>query len=153
MASCAACGYAANLEKATSTLPPTEELAASGDGTPELVATPGTKTIDAVAAFLKYSPNNNIKSLAFMLHDGESPAGTEIRRPLLVLMRGNDQMNEAKLVSALRGASFARCATRKSCKYFGSPAGYLGPVGLKLVRSIENKGSAALRVRPGISLS
>ena len=68
--------------------------------------TPGTKTIDEVAAFLKYSPNNNIKSLAFMLHDGAAAAGDEIWRPLLVLMRGNDQMNEAKLVSAVEGREF-----------------------------------------------
>ena len=33
VASCAACGYAANLEKATSKLPPTEDLPATGDGT------------------------------------------------------------------------------------------------------------------------
>ncbi len=140
VASCAACGYAANLEKASSKLPPAEDLAPTGDGTPELVETPGTKTIDEVAAFLKYSPNNNIKSLAFMLHDGTAPAGDEIWRPLLVLMRGNDQMNEAKLVSAVEGREFRPMQDEEIVRYFGSPAGYLGPVGLKLVRVVENKG-------------
>ncbi len=140
VASCAACGYAANLEKATSKLPPTEDLPATGDGTPELVETPGTKTIDEVAAFLKSSPNNNIKSLAFMLRDGKAAAGDEIWRPLLVLMRGNDQMNEAKLVSAVEGREFRPMQEEEIVQYFGSPAGYLGPVGLKLVRVVENKG-------------
>ena len=140
VASCGACGYAANLEKATSKLPPTEDLAATGDGTPELVETPGTKTIDEVAAFLKYSPNNNIKSLAFMLLDGRAAAGDEIWRPLLVLMRGNDQMNEAKLVSAIEGREFRPMHDEEIVQFFGSPAGYLGPVGLKLVRVVENKG-------------
>ena len=140
VASCAACGYAANLEKATSKLPPTEDLPPTGDGTPELVETPGTKTIDEVAAFLKYSPNNNIKSLAFMLSDGKAAAGNEIWRPLLVLMRGNDQMNEAKLVSAVEGREFRPMQEEEIVQYFGSPAGYLGPVGLKLARVVENKG-------------
>jgi prolyl-tRNA synthetase len=140
VASCAACGYAANLEKATSKLPPTEDLAPTGDGAPELVETPGTKTIDEVATFLKYSPNNNIKSLAFMLLDGKTAAGEEIWRPLLVLMRGNDQMNEAKLVSAVEGREFRPMQDEEIVQYFGSPAGYLGPVGLKLVRVVENKG-------------
>jgi prolyl-tRNA synthetase len=147
VASCAACGYAANLEKATSTLPTTEDLAPSGDGKPELVETPGTKTIDEVAAFLKYSPNNNIKSLAFMLHD--VAAGAEIWRPLLVLMRGNDQMNEAKLVSAVEGREFRPMQEDEIVQYFGSPAGYLGPVGLKLVRSIENKGKRSFAGEAG----
>jgi prolyl-tRNA synthetase len=139
VASCAACGYAANLEKASSKLPPTEDLAPTGNGTPELVETPGTKTIDEVAAFLKYSPNNNIKSLAFMLHDGVSRAGEAIWRPLLVLMRGNDQMNEAKLVSAVEGREFRPMHDEEIVRYFGSPAGYLGPLGLNLVRMVEDK--------------
>src|SRR5271157_4730551 len=45
VASCAHCGYAANLEKATSQLNPVEDLPPSGNGGPELVHTPGQKTI------------------------------------------------------------------------------------------------------------
>src|SRR5580693_5031500 len=43
-----ASGYAANLEKATSKLLPVEDLAATGDGQPELVHTPGQRTIEEV---------------------------------------------------------------------------------------------------------
>src|SRR5580698_10434105 len=46
-----ASGYAANLEKATSTLAPVEDLAPTGDGTPELVHTPGKASIADVTAF------------------------------------------------------------------------------------------------------
>src|SRR5689334_9563284 len=52
VAHCAKCGYAANLEKATSKLDPVEDLKATGDGKPELVETPGMKTIEDVAKFL-----------------------------------------------------------------------------------------------------
>ena len=112
--------------------------------------TPGTKTIDEVAAFLKYSPNNNIKSLAFMLHDGESPAGSEIWRPLLVLMRGNDQMNEAKLVSAVEGREFRPMQDEEIVQYFGSPAGLSGPGGTETGATRSRKrASAALRGEAG----
>src|SRR6059058_5103622 len=65
IASCAKCGYAANMEKATSKLPQVTELIATG-GKPELVATPGKKTIEEVAAFLGVSPAQKIKTLALM---------------------------------------------------------------------------------------
>jgi len=139
VASCSKCGYAANLEKATSKLEAVEELAANGR---EKVRTPGTKTIDEVAAFLKTPVNNNMKSLAYVLTDGASTAGQAIYRPLLVLMRGNDQMNEAKLSGAIGGREFRPMVEEEIVKYFGSPAGYLGPVGLKQVKAVENKGKA-----------
>ena len=50
--SCPKCNYAANLEKATSHLSAVEDLPPSGDGLPELVHTPGQRTIEAVGAFL-----------------------------------------------------------------------------------------------------
>src|SRR6266481_4366676 len=63
VAHCAKCGYAANLEKATSKLDVVEDLAASGDGKPELVETPGMKTIEDVAKFLGVSPKQKMKTL------------------------------------------------------------------------------------------
>src|ERR1700741_3976378 len=53
--SCPSCNYAANLEKATSKLALVAELAATGDGKPELVHTPGKGAIADVAEFLKVS--------------------------------------------------------------------------------------------------
>src|SRR6201994_4472677 len=51
--SCPVCGYAANLEKATSLLEPVVEMDPTGDGMPELVHTPGCAAITNVAAFFK----------------------------------------------------------------------------------------------------
>src|SRR5487761_1691729 len=45
IASCAQCGYAANVEKTTSHLAPAEDLTPTGDGLPELVHTPGMGAI------------------------------------------------------------------------------------------------------------
>src|ERR1700749_5033397 len=64
IASCPTCNYAANLEKATSRLPPVEDL--PGDAAPELVHTPGQRTIEDVRAFLQLGPAHQIKTMAFM---------------------------------------------------------------------------------------
>ena len=136
VASCGKCGYAANLEKATSKLEPVEELAPNASGAREKVHTPGTKTIDEVAAFLKVPVNNNMKSLAYMMTDPTTDGAAPVARPLLVLMRGNDQMNEAKLSSAIGGRDFRPMVEEEIVKYFNSPAGYLGPVGLKQVKMV-----------------
>ena len=73
--------------------------------------------------------------------DGAAPEKATAR-PLLVLMRGNDQMNEAKLSAAIGGRDFRPMVEEEIVKYFNSPAGYLGPVGLKQVRVVENKGKS-----------
>jgi prolyl-tRNA synthetase len=51
-------------------------------------------------------------------------------------------MNEAKLSGAIGGREFRPMVEEEIVKYFGSPAGYLGPVGLKQVKAVENKGKA-----------
>ena len=141
VASCGKCGYAANLEKATSQLTMEADQPATASGAREKILTPGTKTIDEVAAFLNVPVNNNMKSLAYVLTD--EVKGQPFYRPLLVLMRGNDQMNEAKLSAAIGGREFRPMQEEEIVKYFGSPAGYLGPVGLPQVTLAEEKGKAA----------
>src|SRR5580692_10183913 len=64
--SCPVCGYAANLEKANSRLDAVLEMQATGDGTPELVFTPGCAAISDVAEFFKISPASDIKCVAYM---------------------------------------------------------------------------------------
>jgi len=140
VASCGKCGYAANLEKATSQLTMEADQPATASGAREKILTPGTKTIDEVAAFLNVPVNNNMKSLAYVLTD--EVKGQPFYRPLLVLMRGNDQMNEAKLSAAIGGREFRPMQEEEIVKYFGSPAGYLGPVGLPQVALAEEKGKA-----------
>src|SRR5487761_2632554 len=66
IASCPVCGYAANVEKALSRLDPVKEMEPTGDGTPELVHTPGCAAIADVAAFFKISPASDVKCVAYM---------------------------------------------------------------------------------------
>src|SRR5579862_7736468 len=103
--SCPKCGYAANLEKATSQLAPVQDL--PGDGDPELVHTPGMKTIEEVAKFLGVSPTQKIKTLALMqVEEDKKHPGKQKTRPVIVLLRGDHTLNEAKLSGALEGKEF-----------------------------------------------
>src|SRR5215467_4931082 len=127
--SCEKCGYAANQEKATSQLAPAEDL--PGDGAPELVHTPGMKTIEDVAKFLGVSPTQKIKTLALMQvePDKKDPSKQKVR-PVVVLLRGDHSLNEAKLTTALDGKEFRPMHEEEIQQVFGSPAGFLGPVKL-----------------------
>jgi prolyl-tRNA synthetase len=129
VAHCANCGYAANLEKATSKLEQVDDLAATGDGKPELVATPGMKTIEDVAKFLKVSPKQKMKTLAYMAVE-KSGDGKETLTPVIAFMRGDHMLNEAKLGSAIGGREFRPMAAEEIEQVFRSPAGYLGPVNI-----------------------
>lgn len=127
--SCAQCGYAANLEKASSKLPPAQDL--PGDGSPEPVHTPGMKTIEEVAKFLGVSPTQKIKTLAYMqVEEDSGKAGRQKTRPVIVLLRGDHSLNEAKLSSALGGKEFRAMHLEEIEQVFHAPAGYLGPVKL-----------------------
>ncbi|HEX7728361.1 MAG TPA: proline--tRNA ligase [Terracidiphilus sp.] len=130
IASCPVCGYAANLEKAVSRLEPVDELAATGDGKPELIHTPGMGAIADIAAFLKMSPASDIKCLAYMaLKRGENGA-PDAWRPLAVFLRGDHQANETKLLGALGAAELRPMVGEELEQFFHGPAGFLGPVGL-----------------------
>jgi prolyl-tRNA synthetase len=131
--SCDGCNYAANMEKATSKLEVWGDLAPEGDGTPLEVHTPGQKTIEDVAKFLGVSPKNKIKTLALMTEEKDEKTGKVKLRAIVVLMRGDHQLNEAKLNAAVGGAS--RPMDEAEIKaLFKSPAGYLGPVGIEWAR-------------------
>ena len=64
--------YAANIEKATSTLAPVADLVPTGDGLPEMVHTPEQRTIDDVGAFLGVSKEHQMKTHG---HDGNMARG------------------------------------------------------------------------------
>jgi prolyl-tRNA synthetase len=133
--SCDGCDYAANLEKATSKLEVVEDLKLEGDGKPLLVHTPGKKTIEDVAKFLGVSPKNKIKTLAFMA-DEKDAAGKLKSRAIVVLMRGDHQLNEAKLNGTVAIAT--RPMEEVEIKaLFQSPAGYLGPIGIEWAKDLK----------------
>src|ERR1700689_3575392 len=96
IASCPVCGYAANLEKATSRLYEVVEMEPTGDGTPELVSTPGCAAISDVAEFFKISPASDIKCVAYMVLKRGVAEKPDAWRGVAVFLRGDHQVNETK---------------------------------------------------------
>jgi prolyl-tRNA synthetase len=135
--SCDKCNYAANMDKATSKLAPVGDLAATGDGNPLEVHTPGQKTIEDVARFLGVSPKNKIKTLALMVEEKDSKTGKVVPRPVVVLLRGDHQLNEAKLSSAVGGKETRTMQAEEIERLFRSPAGFLGPIGIEWARDVQ----------------
>ena len=117
--SCDRCDYAANVEKACSKGGATERFA-SGDL--EEVATPGAATIEEVSAFLGEPPSRFIKTLIYVV-DG---------RGVAALVRGDDQVSEAKLKNALGGNLLRMAETAEIEAHTGGPQGFSGPVGLRV---------------------
>ena len=142
--SCEACGYAANLEKATSKLAPLQDLPGEGDGKPLEVYTPDQKTIEDVAKFLGVSPANNMKTLAMMLTEEDAKSGKTHARPLILLLRGDHQMNEAKLSSAIAGKEARPMQDEEIRQFFKTPAGYLGPLGIEWAKDMSDTGKPIL---------
>jgi prolyl-tRNA synthetase len=134
--SCDACNYAANMEKAASKLELVEDLWPEGDGKPLEVHTPGQKTIEDVARFLGVSPKNKIKTLALMADEKDKKTGKVKSRAIVVLMRGDHQLNEAKLNATVAVAT--RPMEEGEIKaLFNSPAGYLGPMGIEWAKDFK----------------
>jgi prolyl-tRNA synthetase len=138
IASCPICGYAANLEKATSRLDALNEMEPTGDGTPELVATPGCAAIADVAAFFKISPASDIKCVAYMAlkrGSGKKTVAGDSEKDtwhgVATFLRGDHQVNETKLLGAVGAAELRTMQAEELQKYFNGPAGYLGPAGLQ----------------------
>ena len=136
--SCPNCHYAANLEKATSRTESVAELAAEGDGNPRTVHTPGQKTIEDVARFLGVSPKNKIKTLALIADSKDESSRDRRSRPVVVLLRGDHQLNEAKLSSALGGKEARPMQDAEILELFHSPAGFLGPLGIAWAKTFED---------------
>jgi prolyl-tRNA synthetase len=133
--SCDGCNYAANMEKAASKLDTVEDLKPEGDGSPLEVHTPGQKTIEDVAKFLGLSPKNKIKTLAFT-SDGKDPkTGKANSRAIIILLRGDHQLNEAKLNATVAVAT-RPMEEAEIRALFNSPAGYLGPMGIEWAKDL-----------------
>jgi prolyl-tRNA synthetase len=143
--SCDGCNYAANMEKAASKLESVEDLKPEGDGNPLEVHTPGQKTIEDVAKFLGVSPKNKIKTLALMAEEADEKGKKKLRQ-IVVLMRGDHQLNEAKLNATI--AATPRPMEEGEIKaLFKSPAGYLGPMGIEWAGDLKkDSGKAVLLV-------
>jgi prolyl-tRNA synthetase len=114
---CDKCGYAANVEKATSRIAPSDD-----EGGPDAVEefpTPGVRTIDDLTTFPGgASADRQIKTLVYMLDD----------RISLVLMRGDHELNETKLMDATGAINIRPAHPDEISAALGASAGSLGAV-------------------------
>jgi prolyl-tRNA synthetase len=140
--SCAESGYAANLEKATSQLIPVTEMEPTSDGMPELVHTPGKAAIADVAEFFKISPASDIKTVAYM-GKTKSDDGKTLEIPIIAFLRGDHFVNETKLMAVAGVIELRTMVAEELELYFNGPAGYLGPIGLKVLPEAKGDPRAA----------
>ncbi len=108
--------YAANLEMASS-----KYLEIANDESPrdiEKVATPNAKTIDEVAEFLNLESDKLIKTLLYVADE----------KPVMVLVRGNDQVNETKVKNFLKADTLVPATDDQAETYLNADFGSLGPV-------------------------
>ena len=132
---CSKTGYAANAERCEAVPAPAEDAAAAVPAL-ESVSTPGTSNIQAVSKFLDIPATRLIKTLVVAGPEGQ---------PVVVLLRGDRELNDAKLAKLLGGPSpLADAAT--VLKVTGAPLGFAGPVGLQTpVRMIADREVATVR--------
>src|SRR5580692_6855615 len=117
VAFCEACGYAANVEKATSGIPKTaaREIGAAV----EKFATPGVVTIEALSkAPYSVPANRQIKTLVYVADS----------KLIIVLMRGDDRLNEAKFAGKIGTTVFRPATAEEIFEATGAHPGSLGAV-------------------------
>jgi len=124
IATCENCGYAANLEKATSRVARIVDLV--GPNAPEEFPTPGVRTIEDLTTFPDGAKaENQIKSLVYVA------TTQEVSRNVLVLLRGDHQLHETKLADDLRATAVRPAHPEEIKDLLGAGAGSLGGVGAK----------------------
>lgn len=126
---CDGCGYAANVEKASSAALPAN-LSPTSEAAVEKFPTPGVLTIDALSKPPHgVPPEQQIKTLVYIAES----------KPLLVLMRGDDQLNEAKLAGALGTATFRPGDPEEIFAALGAHPGSLGGVGVSTFKILADQ--------------
>jgi len=116
VAYCESCGYAANVEVSSSKVKAKERNAESKNIYE--ISTPNVKSIDELCAFLKIDETECAKSRVVM-HD---------KKPVLLLMLGNDEVNETK-IEAILGGTVRPAHPEELKEITGADAGSIGPVG------------------------
>ena len=137
---CRDCGYAANVEKATSRLVRLDDSSERTSllAAPEPFATPGVRTIEDLATGHQAPAERQIKTLVYFLDDTLT----------LVLLRGDHALHEQKLVDATRAVSVRPAEPDEIRDALGALPGSLGAVGVTDYPVIADE---ALRGRRGMS--
>ena len=112
---CSSCGYYANIEKAISRLDAITD--SPGPSAPEKFATPGIRTIAALAD-AGHDGENQIKTMVYVV-DGQVT---------LVLVRGDHFINEQKLADATQANNIRPARREETIEHLGAEPGSLGAV-------------------------
>jgi prolyl-tRNA synthetase len=130
LAICDGCGLAANRQVARFRKPAADPEPAAGL---EKVATPDCETIDSLAAFLGVPASRTAKVVLYAAGvPGEGKRGRPGSREVLVLalVRGDMEVNETKLVNAIR-ARWLKPAPAEAIRAAGAEPGYASPIGVR----------------------
>jgi prolyl-tRNA synthetase len=139
VATCPQCGYAANLEKASSALPPVEDPPASdAPAAPERLDTPGVRTIEDLAVDYGRPADRQIKTLVQII-DGKLT---------LVLLRGDHPLSDQKLIDATGAVTVRPAQPEEIRAALGALPGSLGAVNVTDLPVIAD---LALRGRRGLT--
>ncbi len=122
--SCTRCSYAANIERADFSRPPLPQTPRDpGLFKPlQKVSTPEQRTVEEVTQFLRVSAQDLVKTLIFETEKGCAAA----------LVRGDHEISEKKLKSALGVESLQLAGEETVEKVTHAPKGFAGPVGLSI---------------------
>ncbi len=122
---CPQCGYSANREVARFQKP---QSTSEAPLPLEKIATPQTTTIDSLAQFLNIPTARTAKAVFMMatVTDGE----TQSERFVLVIIRGDMEVNEVKLANAVR-AKAMRPAREDEILAVGAVPGYGSAIGVR----------------------
>jgi len=122
IAACSKCAYAANVELAALGPAPADALTEEASAELQRVATPNRRTVEDVSSYLEIPVDRFMKTLIFEKDDGS---------PIAALVRGDQNLSEAKLRAAL-GCEWVRLADAQTVeKVTGASVGFAGPVGLQ----------------------
>ncbi|HAT4210196.1 TPA: proline--tRNA ligase [Clostridium perfringens] len=117
---CTACDYAANIEKAPSTVENAEKEELMEV---EKVETPAVKSIEDLAKFFECSPKKIAKTLIFQADD----------KVVAVVLRGDREANEVKIANAIGEVIELEMASEEAVKEAtGAAVGFAGPMGIKV---------------------
>ncbi|HEY6773471.1 MAG TPA: proline--tRNA ligase [Oxalicibacterium sp.] len=119
--------YAANMEAAEAMAPVTPRAAAAQSMAK--TSTPGMARCEDVAKLLGVSLTQTVKSLVLMVEKEED--GKVTKQAWLLLLRGDHELNEVKAAKVLGLANFRFASEAEIVEWFGTPPGYLGPIGTK----------------------
>lgn len=152
---CPKCGYAANTEKAACA-PDYEETAPTTEAI-KAIDTPNVKTIDELSEFLKTSSKSFIKTLIYKAYNSEldlksAPGCKNLHQVkdaasgipyypesfFAVCIRGDLDVNEAKLAALLKASEVELAADSDVERITNAPVGFAGPAGLSTVPVIAD---------------